>query len=99
MTAKQLYEYIHVELNNTNSPNILLEDFNYLVNKAINQFVNKRYNIYDVNQQTTDDLGVLKANSILTPTRITNYDSLSLVDNGMAVYYVDLPSDYLHLLN
>ena len=46
---------------------MLLEDFNYFFNKAINQYINKRYNIYDVNQQTTDDLRVLKATAILVP--------------------------------
>jgi len=82
-----------------NAQNLLLEDFNYFANRAIYQYTNKRYNIYDVNQQTTDDLRVLKANAILIPHRVDNYDSLSLVPDGMATYYVDLPSDYLHLLN
>ena len=36
---------------------------------------------------------------MLTPTRVTGYDSMTLADNGMATYYVDLPADYLHLLN
>jgi hypothetical protein len=51
-------------LHKENAPNILLEDFNYLVNKAIYQYINKRYNIYDINQQTTDDLRVLKATAL-----------------------------------
>ena len=97
MTSRQMYEAILIELNKENAPNILLEDFNYLANKAINQYINKRYNIYDVNQQTTDDLRVLKATAMLTPTRVDKYDGLSL--GHMATYYVDLPPDYLHLLN
>jgi hypothetical protein len=36
MTARQCYEAILIELNKENAPNILLEDFNYLFNKAIN---------------------------------------------------------------
>jgi hypothetical protein len=40
-----------------------------LVNKAINQYVNKTYNTYDINQQTTDDLRVLKSTAYLTPIR------------------------------
>ena len=77
----------------------MLEEFNFFANKAINQYINKRYNIYDINQQTTDDLRVLKSNATLIPTRVTDYDgALSLADH-MATYYVDLPSDYLHLLN
>lgn len=99
MTSRQLYEGLLIELNKVNAPNILLEDFNYFANKAINQYINKRYNIYDINQQTTDDLRVLKATAILKPKRLKTYDALSLVNNKMATYYVDLPSDYLHLLN
>ena len=99
MTSRQLYEGLLIELNKVNAPNILLEDFNYFANKAINQYVNKRYNIYDINQQTTDDLRVLKATAILKPKRLSTYDALSLSRGKMATYYVDLPSDYLHLLN
>ena len=97
MTARQLYEGVLIELHKENAPNILLEDFNYFANKSINQYINKRYNIYDVNQQTTDDLRVLKATAMLTPHKMTEYNDLSLAN--MATYYVDLPSDYLHILN
>ena len=97
MTSRQLYEGVLIELNKSNAPNILLEDFNYFVNRAINQYINKRYNIYDVNQQTTDDLRVLKATALLTPYKVDAYNSLSLAN--MATYAVDLPTDYLHLLN
>jgi hypothetical protein len=106
VTSRQLYESVLIELNKENAPNILLEDFNYFANKAINQYINKRYNIYDVNQQTTDDLRVLKATSILPVNRSNEYNDLTTVNlssygyNGnMATYYVDMPSDYLHLLN
>lgn len=105
MTSKQLYEGVQIEMNKENAPNILLEDFNHFANKAINQYINKRYNIYDINQQSTDDLRVLKATAVLTPQKVTDtYDGLTLVEDdgsgtGMATYYVDLPSDYLHLLN
>lgn len=97
MTSRQVYEAILIELRKENAPNILLEDFNYLINKAINQFVNKRYNIYDINQQTTDDLRVLKSNAMLNVTKVSSYEGLSLA-NG-ATYEVQLPSDYRHLLN
>ena len=65
MTSRQLYESVLIELHKENAPNLLLEDFNYLANKAIYQYINKRYNIYDINQQTTDDLRVLKATALL----------------------------------
>ena len=97
MTAKQIYEAVLIELHKENAPNILLEDFNYFINKAINQYINKRYNIYDINQQTTDDLRVLKATAFLDVTKINNYSGLSLA--GGATYETVLPSDYLHMLN
>lgn len=99
MTSRQLYEGVLIELNKENAPNILLEDFNYFANKAINQYINKRYNIYDVNQQTTDDLRVLKATSVLTVNKSEEYSGLTTYTGNMATYYVDMPSDYLHLLN
>jgi len=97
VSARELYEDVLIELNRENAPNILLEEFNYFANKAINNYVNKRYNIYDINQQTTDDLRVLKATAMLDPIKINNYSGLSLA-NG-ANYEIIMPSDYLHLLN
>lgn len=101
MTAKEVYRGILVEMNKTAAPSILLEDFNYLFNKAINQYVNKRYNIYDTNQQTTDDLRVLKSTAILTPKVASDtYGSDSAVGSLYgAVYETNLPLDYLHILN
>lgn len=99
MSARQCYEAILIELNKENAPNILLEDFNYLFNKAINQYINKRYNIYDINQQTTDDLRVLKATSILPVHKAEMYDDSVMGRMMGATYEVNLPMDYLHLLN
>jgi hypothetical protein len=50
MSLRDVYEAVLIEMNKENAPNILLEDFNYFLNKSINQFVNKKYNIYDINQ-------------------------------------------------
>ena len=61
MTARQLWEATLIELNKVQAPSLLLEDYNYFINKAVYQYINKKYNIYDVNQQTTDDIKVLKA--------------------------------------
>lgn len=102
MTARQVYQGVLIELNKVASPSLLLEDFNYLFNKAVYQFVNKKYNIYDINQQTTDDVRVLKATAILQPTLAdSTYSGISSTANSLysAVYEVDLPLDYLHLLN
>ena len=57
-------------------------EFNYLFNKAINQYINKVYNTYDLNQQTTDDLRVLKATAYLTPKKWNS--SNSALHNGTA---------------
>lgn len=98
MTIKQMYEACLIELNKQEAPSILLEDFNYLAQKAINQYINRKYNIYDVNQQSTDDLRVLKATAILDPTKANYEDSLMQELTG-ATYEVNLPDDYLHILN
>lgn len=107
MTARQVWEGMLTELSKVNAPSMLLQDFNYFFNKAINQYINKRYNIYDVNQQTSDDLRVLKATSILEVKLATQSEPLkALVNLGAgksklfgATYEVTLPSDYLHILN
>lgn len=57
-----------IELDKQSAPAVTLESFNYFFNKAINQFVNKQYNVgADTDQQRTDDLRVLKASAILQP--------------------------------
>ena len=43
MTLKQLYENLLVEMNKVEAPSLLLPDFNYMVNKAVLQYINKRY--------------------------------------------------------
>lgn len=73
----------------------MLHEFNYYINKAIRQYTNKRYNIYDISQQTTDDLRVLKSSAKLTPTVVEDQD-FKLFG---ATYQIVLPDDYLHLLN
>ena len=83
---------------------MLLQDFNYFFNKAISQYINKRYNIYDINQQTSDDLRVLKTTAILEATQSEPLKALSNLGAGKsklfgAFYEVILPPDYLHILN
>ena len=101
MTARQVYEGTLIEMNKVQAPSLLLEDFNYLFNKAVYQYINKRYNIYDINQQTTDDVRVLKATAILPATIATSaYDDTTGINSLYgATYEVVLPSDYLHILN
>lgn len=91
MTVRQVWKQILTDLSKEGAPSMLLSDFNYLINKAIYQVVNKCYNIYDINQQTTDYLRVLKSTATLDPKEAS--DVLG------TIYEVILPDDYLHLLN
>ena len=47
---------------------MLLEDFNYFVNKSVQQYINKKYNVYEINQQSSDDLRVLQTTATLDVT-------------------------------
>ena len=99
MTSKQIYEAISIELNKIQAPALKLYEFNYFLNQAINQFVNKIYNIYDINQQTTDDLRVLKSTATLLPQPVkeTGINAIDYLHKG--TYFIEMPDDYLHLLN
>ena len=57
MTVREAYEYALIECNKLKAPAMLLEDFVYLFNKAIQQDVNGVYNRCEYNQQSSDDLG------------------------------------------
>lgn len=138
MTARQVFEATQIELSKVQAPNLKLYEFNYLFNKAINQYINKVYNVHDINQQTTDDLRVLRSTAFLTPTKVqinkgTNKPFAGVAASGTnskyngqsptettvhtsassplsakysqiqslhgATYEVDMPMDYLHMLN
>ena len=99
MTSKQIYEATAIELSKIQAPALKLYEFNYFFNQAIRQFVNKVYNVYDVNQQTTDDLRVLKATATLMPVIAPSTGNKALDYLRGATYFVDMPDDYLHLLN
>ena len=75
MTARQIFEATLIELSKIQAPALKLYEFNYLFNKAINQYINKVYNVYDINQQTTDDLRVLKSTAYLKPHKYGVTDS------------------------
>ena len=100
MTSRQVYEAMLIEMNKVEAPSMLLEDFNYFFNKAIYQYINKKYNIYDTSQQSTDDIRVLKSTAILTPKDTTNaYGDTSNNSLYGGIVEFELPTDYLHLLN
>ncbi len=99
MTSKQIYEATAIELSKVQAPVLKLYEFNYFFNQAIRQFVNKVYNVYDVNQQTTDDLRVLKATATLKPEIAESTGNKAIDYLRGATYFVNMPDDYLHLLN
>lgn len=94
MTELDLYKNALIEINKLEAPSMLLEDYNYFINKAIQQYVNKVYNRYDTTQQTTDDLSALKRTAILDIHESEPYMAME-----RKLYYCDLPTDYLHILN
>ena len=65
MTVREVFEYTLVELDKVASPAMLLSDFNYFLNKAIYQYQNKKYNLFEISQQNSDDLRTLKATATL----------------------------------
>lgn len=103
MSGRELYEYALIECNKLEAPSLLLEDYNYFINKAIQQYINAVYNRYDINQQSTDDLRVLKTSTVI----VLSAANLNPTQTGLAVntdlygksYIGELPNDYLHMLN
>ena len=91
MTILDLYTNALVEMNKVQAPSLLIEDYNYFINKAVQQYINKVYNRYDVNQQSSDDLRVLKATCELDLTRLN--------ERYRTVFHTYLPDDYMHILN
>ena len=103
MTAREVYEGVLIELEAEDAPEMQLDSFNYYINKGIYNYVNKRYNLYNTNQQTTDDLQVLKSPHSFTGNELILKGDKTTYSNGNyiteAVYNMQLPSNYYHLLN
>ena len=98
MTVRELYNNVLVELNKVQAPSLLLEDFVYLVNKAVQKYINKRYNFFEMNQQLTDDLRVLlKSSDALNESKDDKNEPITSNIDGAPQY--DLPEDYMHILN
>ena len=101
MTAREVYEGVLIELNKVDAPTMLLEDFNYLFNKSIYQYVNKKYNTLGVNQENTDSTQVLIGHTFLEPyQKPTQGENKVGSKNAQysAAYKFVLPADYFHLL-
>ncbi len=87
MTVKEVFESVLIELDKVASPTMLLSDFNYFLNKATYQYLNKKYGVFEISQQSNDDLRTLKATAKLS----------ILYKEGKYICF--LPEDYLHMLN
>lgn len=88
MSIRDAYEHCLIELNKVQAPSLLLDDFVYLFNKAVQQYINLRYNLFETKQQLTDDLRVL-----LKHVKLTGAVQLATLPT------ISLPDDYMHLLN
>lgn len=92
MTLRDVFEHCLTELNKVQAPPLLLKDFIYWFNKATQQYFNTQYNLFEINQQLTDNLRVLQNTVAINPTP----------SNGAVFgqsYDCPLPEDYVHILN
>lgn len=89
MTVKEVFKALLVELDKVESPTMLLPDFNYFLNKSIFHYINKKYNVFEISQQSNDDLRSLKATATLSIQHNNTNDK----------YICVLPEDYLHMVN
>lgn len=113
MTNRKLYEYTLMELNKVRAPSLHLEDFLYIANKGVQEYINERYTLYQTTQQLTDDLqalnttveGVVGISNTNLPilTYTGGYTGVKAVVTGKKYNsdYVQsiLPDNYMHLLN
>lgn len=96
MTVREFYDAVLIEQNKVEAPALLLEDFIYIANKAVQQYINQVYNRFDTTQQSTDDLRVLQKTVILD---VIDEDSISIIPGEDRLHRCILPDDYLHMLN
>lgn len=93
MSIRDAFENCLIELNKVQAPALLIDDFIYLFNKAVQQYVNERYNLFETKQQLTDDLRVLTRSKFLNAVYNVNNDTFG------GNYTCTLPDDYFHILN
>jgi len=112
MTEKQVYENVLRELRKAKAPSLHLDDYNYWGTKAIQEYSNERYNLFETTQQLSDDLSPLTTSATFAITS----SGLSLVGNwsgGVAetnlpiavgnrydsgFYQFKAPDNYWHML-
>lgn len=99
MTERELLKNALIEINKLEAPALLLDDYLYFINKAVQQYTNDVYNRYEVGQQSTDDLRALKRTAVLEVLEDTTEESQTILPDESSEYYCILPINYLHLLN
>jgi hypothetical protein len=75
MTVKGAYENILRELRKAKAPSLHLDDYNYFINKGIQEYINERYNKFQVSQQITDDISPLIVPNTFIISNNTGYYS------------------------
>lgn len=112
MTEKQSYENILMELRKGKAPSLHLEDYNYWMNKGVQEYVNERYRLFQQTQQLTDDLQALMVPTVFTLTQVgaifTGIYSGDYTSGVLPVvlgrrydsdfYRFALPNNYWHIL-
>jgi len=87
-TVRTIYIDILTELVREEAPTLYLEDFLYYYNKAISEYMKRRYELTEATQQLTDDLRFWKKK------HVDSRMSIPIDDIGVSEGY-----EYRHLLN
>lgn len=114
MTAKQMIDYALIEQNKIEAPSLEIIQYNYFLNKSIDNVLKLNYGYYDINQHQTDKLYPLKKR-VKISLDTSNMDGTISMDTGNAaktyssttipLYLTErgikflLPDDYWHLLS
>ena len=102
MTELEVYRNVLTELNKVQAPALLLKDYEYFYNKAVEQVIEEAYQAFEVQQKNTDELRVLSKTIVYgggSPLNINKGAASDPIFTGTDRYYIYLPKDYLHILN
>lgn len=89
-----LYEAVLKELNQDNAPSFEIDDFLHYFNKAIEEYTNLRYKMFELNQQTLDDLSTFKREVSLDLT--LKAPLITGVNHTEAAGFISALSEYKH---
>lgn len=115
MTERGAYEAILTEIRKVKAPHVHLEDFNYFINKGIQEFINEEYARFETTQQTSDALNSITTfanykfnytNPLLPLTEVSGNDTVNNTSKFISgsrfnskYVQINFPSNYLHLLS